>query len=269
MSNWKNKVVVVTGGSNGFGLAVAMAFANRGAKSVLIARSEKRLVEATAMAQNENCDFDWVVGDVTDDQSVIDTVTEIIRRHQRIDVWVNNVGQSTRIEFEKCGVEDYKAFMETNFYSAVRCTLAVLNHLVASSGQVVNIGSLAAKTAWPHVAPYAVSKHALAAFSHQLRIEGPDNVNCLFVCPGPIRRSDAHQRYKDQATGLDESARQPGAGVKLKGIPPDQLAQKIVRYCEQRKKELVVPWYTRILFSVAQVSPTLGDYLLRRSSNSK
>ncbi len=269
MSQWKKKVVVVTGGSDGFGQAIALAFATQGATVVLIARNQPRLKEVAENARDENCDIDWVVGDVTDDVSVHETVSEIVRRHQRIDVWVNNVGQSTRIKFEQCGVENYKQLMEINFYSAVRCTLAVLEHLVATSGQVVNIGSLASKTGWPNVAPYTISKHALAAFSHQFRIEGPSNVNCLLVCPGPIGRSDAQARYNDQAQGLDKTATQPGAGVKLKGIPPEKLALKIVRYCELRKKELVTPWFTRILFSVAQLSPTLGDYLLRRSKNRK
>lgn len=269
MANWKNKVIVVTGGSSGFGLAIAGAFADRGATAVLIARSQQRLVDAVESAQRENRVFDWVTCDVTDDLSVEQTVAEIMKRHQRIDVWVNNVGQSTRVEFEKCTVDDYRHFMETNLYSAIRCTLAVLSHLSENSGQIVNIGSLAAKTGWPNVAPYTVSKHALAAFNHQLRIEGPGNVNCLFVCPGPIGRSDAMERYQEQARGMDQSAMKPGAGVNLKGIDPNQLASKIVRYCELRKKELVVPWYTRILFSITQLSPTLGDFLLRKSKNSK
>ncbi len=269
MGSWNNKVVVVTGGSEGLGRTIGISFAQQGAQSVLLARNGASLQDVCESAQESGLQVDWIVCDVTNDQSVSNAVEEVVRRYGRIDIWVNNVGKSTRIKFEECDVEQYKELMEFNLYSAVRCTLAVMEHLVTTSGQVVNIGSLAAKTGWPHVAPYSVSKHALAAFSHQMRIEGPPNVNCLFVCPGPIKRSDALVRYRSQSEGLDSVAAKPGAGVNLKGIAPEKLAQRIVRYCELRKSEMVLPWYSRALFSIAQLSPTIGDYLLRRSSRKK
>ena len=267
MGTWNNKIVVVTGGSDGLGRAIGIAFASAGAKTVLLARKEQPLREVCDGVPQSG--LDWIVADVTDDQGVTDAVAEIVRRHGRIDVWVNNVGKSTRIKFDQCDVDQYRDLMELNLYSAVRCTLAALDALATTSGQVVNIGSLAAKTGWPNVAPYTVSKHALAAFSHQFRIEGPPNVNCLFVCTGPIQRSDSTIRYESESQGLDANASRPGAGVKLKGISAERLARKIVRYCELRKQELVLPWYTRLLFSVAQLSPRIGDFILRRSNRKK
>ncbi|MFK7767072.1 MAG: SDR family NAD(P)-dependent oxidoreductase [Mariniblastus sp.] len=268
MSIWNNKIVVVTGGSSGLGRSIGNAFAIAGATTVLVARDRTQLDAAVAEA-GSNQNLDCQVADVTNEASVITAIDEIVSRHGRIDVWVNNVGKSTRAKFEDCGVEDFEKLIDINFYSAVRCTKAVLKHLVDSSGQVVNIGSLAAKTGWPNVAPYSVSKHALAAYSHQMRIEGPDNVNCLFVCTGPIQRLDSATRYDQQAKGLDEVAKQPGAGVKLKGIPPELLASRIVRSCERRKKDLVMPFSARILFAIAQLSPRIGDFLLRRASKNK
>jgi len=269
MKTWNEKVVVVTGGSDGLGLAIASEFADAGAMVVVLARNESRLQAVCQQAAAENRKLDWLTCDVTDDQSVNSAVLEILSRHQRIDVWVNNVGVSARIKFEDCGVEQYRSLMEMNFYSAVRCTLAALGALVDSSGQIVNIGSLAAKTGWRNVSPYATSKHALAAFSHQFRLEGPPNVNCLFVCPGPIQRADSGTRYSEQANKLDATAGQPGAGVKLKGIPPQRLARKIVLACERRKREIVLPWFARLLFSISQLSPSIGDFLLGRFSKKK
>lgn len=266
MANWKNKVVVVTGGSEGLGKTIGCEFAARGAQTVLLARNEAKLTAAVESARSSGLDVDYVVADVTQDSEIESALQQIIEKHQRIDVWINNVGKSTRIRFEDCGVEEYKSLIEINFYSAVRCTLAVLDHLSASSGQVINIGSLASKTGWPNVAPYSASKHALSAFCHQMRLEGPANVNCLHVCTGPIRRADAGARYQEQAATMDKVAAQPGAGVKLKGIDPQWLAAKIVRSCEKRKSELVVPRYSRVLFAISQLSPALGDFLLRRSS---
>jgi hypothetical protein len=68
-------------------------------------------------------------------------------------------------------------------------------------------------------------------------------------------------------TGLEdvpESAREPGAGVKTKAIPPDALAQAILRACEKRSPEIVMPGKARLLFAVLQLWPELGDWLVRR-----
>lgn len=268
MGSWQGKVVLVTGGSGGLGLSIGCAFSKAGATAVLLSRDEEKLKKVCELKARSNIELHWIQGDVTSDSSIEAAVQGTLMKHGRIDLLVNNVGKSTRTELLNCTVEQYADFMEMNLYSAIRCTLATMDALTATSGQVVNIGSLASKTGWPKVAPYAVSKHGLAAFSHQLRLEGPENVNCLHVCPGPIRRDDSGTRYESQAKGMSDSVAQPGAGVKLKGIDPDYLAQKIVRCCEKRKRELVVPWHAKLLFSMTQLSPRIGDYLLRKSNRS-
>jgi short-subunit dehydrogenase len=109
----------------------------------------------------------------------------------------------------------------------------------------------------------------VAAYSQQLRYElNPLGVHVLLVCPGPIARPDAGQRYDEQASGLPDWARKPGGGVKLKGIPPEKLARRILQYCERRKPELVMPAKARILFALAQLSPTLGDWIIGRMTSS-
>jgi NAD(P)-dependent dehydrogenase (short-subunit alcohol dehydrogenase family) len=266
-TTWKDKVVVVTGGSSGLGVAIVEAFAQRGATVVSIARNEANLqaVVENLIAQGLSVDFE--LADVTDDESVRGCIDRIVTKRQHIDVWVNNVGQSTRASFADVDVEVYRQFMEVNFLSAVRCTQFVMPHLEVTSGSIVNIGSLAAKTGWRHVAPYVTSKHALAGFAHQLRLEGPDNVHSMFVCPGPIRRNDAGQRYASESEALDNAANKPGGGVNLKGIRPEKLASAIVRGIEKRKPEIVMPGKTRILFSILQLWPRLGDWILNRSAS--
>ena len=260
MSHWQNKIIVITGGSNGLGLELAQHFSIAGAQVIIIARDKHRLDEVCQASPNLHPS----VADVLDDNQVNVAIEAIIQQHGRIDVWINNVGKSTRANLLTCDVETYRSMMEINFYSAVRCSTAVLPHLEKSSGSLVNIGSLASKTAWRNMSPYSASKHALAAFSHQVRLEGPANVHCLSVYPGPIRRDDAGDRYAQEADGLDAAAAQPGAGVKLKGICPQLLASKIDRAIQRRKKELIMPGRTRILFTLLQLSPSLGDWLLKK-----
>ena len=269
MANWTDKVVVVTGGSSGLGRAIAAEFAEAGAKVVCLARDEQKLAQTAQDLSQSGATVNGVVADVTDDQSVAAAVAEIKNQHGQIDVWINNVGRSLRISLQDARVDDFQQLIEINFLSAVRCSLAALPELDRTSGHLVNIGSLASKTGWPLVAPYSVSKHALAAYHHQLRLEGPRSIHYLFVCPGPIRRSDAGSRYADQTSKLPEEASKPGAGVKLKGIPPQEIAQQIRAACERRKADLVIPGKARIAFALAQLSPRLGDYLLKRFSGGK
>ncbi|MEM9942288.1 MAG: SDR family oxidoreductase [Planctomycetota bacterium] len=263
MSFWNGKVVVVTGGSKGLGLSIGEAFAAQSATVILLARTEVDLENAIQNSKFGS-NLHAQVCDVLSDQSVQQAVDRIVADWNQIDIWVNNVGISTRVRLSDCSVDQYRTFLEVNCLAAIRCTQACLDHLVKSSGQVVNIGSLAAKTGWPNVAPYVVSKHALAGYSHQFRLEGPANVNCLFVGPGPIRRTDSGTRYAEQVadSGLSDKATQPGAGVKLKGIPPEKLANLIVSCCRKRRGVLIVPFSAKMLFAVAQLSSRLGDFLL-------
>jgi short-subunit dehydrogenase len=156
--------------------------------------------------------------------------------------------------------------MERNFFTTMNGTLAAIPYLEQTRGHLVNIGSLAAKTAWPFVGPYVTAKHAVAGFTRQIRLEGPPGIHFLLVCPGPIRRDDAATRYANASQDVPDDALTPGARAPLRGIDPNWLARKIVRACETRKLELIVPWRAKLLFAIANTSPWLGDYILRRLS---
>jgi short-subunit dehydrogenase len=126
----------------------------------------------------------------------------------------------------------------------------------------VNIGSLAGKSAARWLGAYPASKFALTAYTQQLRLElAPEGIHVLLVCPGPIARPDA-RRYDD--SGLPPEAQRPGGGVRTRAIDPAELAQRILRACEQRQPELVVPWRARLLFAISQLSPRWGDALIQR-----
>ena len=88
--------------------------------------------------------------------------------------------------------EQFRELLELNFIALVRCTRAAMPELLARRGHVVNIGSLAAKSAARWVGAYPASKFAVAAYSQQLRLElGGQGLHVLLVCPGPIERSGA------------------------------------------------------------------------------
>jgi short-subunit dehydrogenase len=159
--------------------------------------------------------------------------------------------------------EQFRDLMELNLLALVRCTRAALPELLKNRGHVVNIGSLAAKAASRWVGAYPASKHAVAAYSQQLRLElGPEGLHVLLVCPGPVARKDPRLYPLAGLEDLPERARRPGAGVKTSAIDPARLARLVLRACERRKPELVVPGRARLLFALSQLSPRLGDWLV-------
>jgi short-subunit dehydrogenase len=139
--------------------------------------------------------------------------------------------------------------------------------LAESRGHVVLVGSLASKVAPRYLGAYPTSKFPLVAYAQQLRLSwGANGPHVLLVCPGPIDRSDAGQRYDDATHGLPDSARRPGGGARVRAIDPRWLAERILSACEQRKSVLVVPAKARLLFLLAELSPRLGDWLLSRNA---
>ena len=86
----------------------------------------------------------------------------------------------------------------------------------------------------------------------------------LLVCPGPIDRPDAGERYRDQTKNLPEASHQPGGGVGLKLLSADEVARRLVKALEARQPELVMPGKARLLFAISQLVPQWGDALIRR-----
>jgi uncharacterized protein len=265
MTYWTDKAVLITGGSKGLGRAIAQAFVNAGARVIITARDQEQLARAAASLSRSDRACGWLAADITQADQVQALVAQAIAMHGRLDVLVNCAGKSDRGHVADVPIERFRDLLEMNFLAAVSVTRAAIPRLVASRGHVVLIGSLAAKAASRHLGAYPASKFPLAAYAQQLRLElGPQGLHSLLVCPGPLRRDDAGTRYNALAEGLPESARRPGGGVRLRGIDPAWLAGRILRACERRQAELVVPGRAKLLFALAQLCPWLGDWIVRR-----
>lgn len=255
--------MLITGGSAGLGLALAQAFVAAGARVVLVARDAEKLAVAAQQLRASGAEVLAIAADITRDDDVARMVAEVVAWFGRLDCLVNNAGRSSRGKLLETPLNDYRAQWELNFLALVRCTQAAAPHLIANQGRVINIGSLAAKSASRFIGPYATSKFPVAAFSQQLRLELADTgVKVLLVCPGPVQRPDAGTRY--EVADVPTSANKPGGGVKLKGIPPARLAARVLLAAERGQPELVLPAKARLLFAVAQLWPALGDWIVRK-----
>lgn len=267
MSFWRDKVALVTGGSSGLGRVIAEAFGRAGCKLAIAGLKAGNVERASGEMNEAGIDTLGLVADITRQEDVDRLFDRALERFGRLDVLVNNAGRTDRGKLLDITPEQFRELMELNLVALVRCTRAAVPQLLKTRGHVVNIGSLAAKSTARWVGAYPASKHAVAAYSQQLRLElGPQGLHTLLVCPGPVLREGERLYPLEGLEDLPERARQPGAGVRTKCIPPEKLAQAILRACEKRKPELVMPALARWVFAIQQIWPRLGDWLVLRST---
>jgi len=267
MSYWHDKAVLVTGGSSGLGRVIAETFAAAGARVAIVGLEADVVARAADEMLSSGRDVLTVHADVTRPEDVERLFRQVLEQFARLDVLVNAAGRSMRGRLLDTTPDQFRDLMELNLIATVRCTQAAVPHLLAQRGHVVNIGSLAAKSAARWVGAYPATKHAVAAFSQQLRLElGPEGLHVLLVCPGPIARKDPRLYPMEDLEGDARSAMAPGGGVKIRGIPPEKVAGAILRACQRRIPELIIPRKARLLFAISQLCPRLGDWIVLRKT---
>lgn len=267
MNYWQGKRAVILGGSSGLGRALAEVLVDRGARVAIVARGQDALDRAVAELTALDDEIFGIAADVTNAVDVERLAIEIHERWHGVDFVAHTAGRSMRGDAITTPPEEFQQLWELNFLSAVRTAQAFTADLVHSRGHFVMVGSLAGKCAPRYLGAYPASKYPLAAFAQQLRLElGPRGVHTLLVSPGPIAREDTSERYAEQSADLPPSAARPGGGARLKAINPTDLAKKILAACESRRSELVVPAKAKLLFALAQLWPTFGDWILRKKT---
>ncbi len=252
------------------GRQLAQALLRGGASVTIVGRDAQRLAEAQELLLPDATGdrLAIVQADITERETPSHCVRETLQRFGRLDALMNCAGRSDRGLICETSAERFRELWELNFLATAMFCQAARDALVESRGHIVNIGSLAAKTAPRYLGAYATSKFPVAALSQQLRLElREQEVHVLLVCPGPIRRDDAGQRYQDQAAGLPAEAKRPGGGARIKLLDPEQLARRILQACERRQLELVMPGKARLLFALSQLLPAWGDWLLLKKSS--
>lgn len=162
------KVVLVTGGSSGIGLAAAHKLAEAGAITIICGRDENKLAEAKKEINERGFDVITYASDVADMADCDRFVQLLIENHGGVDVLVNNAGRSIRrgIESSYDRFHDFERTMQLNYFGALRLTMGLLPKMVAQKrGQVINISSIGVLTNAPRFSAYVASKAALDAWT--------------------------------------------------------------------------------------------------------
>jgi NAD(P)-dependent dehydrogenase (short-subunit alcohol dehydrogenase family) len=164
----RNKVVLITGGSSGIGLATAHKVAAAGATTIIVARDPEKLAEAKKEIAAAGHEVATYSADVADAAQCAELVTKVVENHGGVDVLVNNAGRSIRRAIENSfdRFHDFERTMSLNYYGALRLTLGLLPSMMKRRrGHVINISSIGVLTNAPRFSAYVASKAALDAWT--------------------------------------------------------------------------------------------------------
>ena len=232
--NLGGKVVLITGGSHGLGLALARRFAQEGARLMLCARSEEELDAARRDLASITADVQTHTCDVADREQVNQLIEETVRRYGRIDVLVNNAGLIHVGPVDSMEIDDFREAMNVMFWGTVYTTFAAIPHIRQARGRIVNITSIGGKVSVPHLLPYSCAKFAAVAFSEGMRAElQGSGVKVVTIAPG-LMRTGSHLNAVFNGADDGEAA-WFSVGASLPGISMDaaKAARRIV--CATRK----------------------------------
>jgi NAD(P)-dependent dehydrogenase (short-subunit alcohol dehydrogenase family) len=206
------KVVLVTGGSSGIGLAAAHKFAEAGAITVICGRDQDKLDEACKEAKAKGYEFVAYAVDIAD-MADCDRFTRLLaENHGGVDFLINNAGRSIRraIEGSYDRFHDFERTMQLNYFGSLRVTMGLLPGMVAKrKGHVVNISSIGVLTNAPRFSAYVASKAALDAWTRCASSEFADQGISFTTINMPLVRTPMiapTQIYKNVPTLAPEEA---------------------------------------------------------------
>lgn len=180
------QVALVTGGSRGLGLGMALALAEVGADIALAARTVDQLENAAQLIQQRGRSVHIIPTDVSQVASVQAMVDATVEHFGRLDVLVNGAGINTRKPADDITEDEWDSLMAVNIKSVFFTSQAATRHMrKQGGGRIINLGSLTFEIAVPNVSLYATSKGGMRQLTRALAIEwARDNINVNAIAPG-------------------------------------------------------------------------------------
>ncbi|WP_411343628.1 SDR family NAD(P)-dependent oxidoreductase [Paenibacillus sp. WLX1005] len=246
-----NKIVFITGASSGLGAHTAQLLTEKGAIPILTARSEDKLRTLSAGLQGEHRVYRM---DVQQQEDVEKVVQQVLDQYGRIDIVLNNAGYGQFTTLAETGVDEYAQMMDVNYMGIVRCTKAIVPHMLKrGSGQIINVASMAGKFPTAKSTAYTATKFAVLGFTNSLRQELRNSgITVSAINPGPI------------STAFFDRADPTGAYVSNVSsfmLSTDKVCREIVRMMERRREEVDLPRYAGFALRLYQLFPRLVDRL--------
>ena len=255
---FKNKVVAVTGGSDGIGKGLVDALIPLGAKVATCGRSQEKLYDLQVSHSGKPLHtFVADVSNLNDCKNFIDSTISVFGG---IDILINNAGISMRALLKEAELDVIRKVMEINFFGTLYCTKLALDSIIKNKGTIVGVSSIAGFRGLPGRSGYSASKFAINGFLEAIRTELKDcDVNVMWVCPGfttsNIRNVALNSKGKSQGESpMDED----------KMMSADECARHILNAIQKRKRTLVLTFTGKRTVFMNKFFPRLADRLVKK-----
>ncbi|MBN8838323.1 MAG: SDR family oxidoreductase [Sphingobacteriia bacterium] len=253
-----NKVVVITGGSEGIGKALVELYLMNGAKVATCGRNFDKLNQLQKIHAGRPLMI--YAADVSNEQDCENFINATIKLYGTIDILINNAGVSMRALVQDVHLDAIRKVMDINFWGTVYCTKFCLNHIIKNKGTIVGVSSIAGYRGLPGRSGYSASKFAVNGWLEALRTELLDTgVNVMWVCPGfttsNIRNAALNKEGRSFGeTPMDES----------KMMSAEECAIHIAQAIENRKRTIVLTFQGKQTVFFNRFFPALADKLVRK-----
>jgi short-subunit dehydrogenase len=255
MSFFNNKVVVITGGSDGIGKALIEAIIPLGAKVATCGRNHDKIYKL--QVEYSHVLMHAVACDVSNEDECRRFIESTIETFGGIDILINNAGISMRALFMDSATEVTRKVMEINFLGAVYCTKFALPSILERQGTVVGVSSTAGYRGLPGRSAYSASKFALQGWLESLRTELlKTGVNVMWVCPGFTASNIRHAALDSKGQAVGQSVLDEG-----KIMTAEECAHHILRAIEKRKRTIVLTFTGKVTVLINKFFPSLADRL--------
>lgn len=258
MVKLRDKVVLVTGASSGFGEDAARLFAKEGCYVVLAARRIEQLQTIAEIIQHDGGEAVAIPVDITNRDDIENMVQSALTIYDHIDILFNNAGIGRVDWFENHTPErDIELLVQVNLIGLMQVTRAVLPHMLArGSGHIINMSSVAGLIASPLIASYSASKFGVRAFTDSLRREvAPLGIKVSGIYPGPAATEFG------QHIGGNTAYQSVRARFKIR-MPSELVARRVIDVAKWPRRSLVIPWWFRLVSGLDMIAPILVDWIL-------
>lgn len=204
----KDKVVIVTGGNDGIGRVMALAFVDEGARVCICGRRKEKLDQVEEEIKKRGGEVLSLVTDVSQEEEVEMMVSRTVDRFGVIDILVNNASfEGPTAPIHEIAGGDWRKVVDINLNGLFYCTKYVLRVMIPrKSGNILNIGSIAGVYAYPLRTPYNATKWAIAGVTQTIAAEvGQYNIRCNCLSPGPTEGERAYKVIRKRAEAMGKT----------------------------------------------------------------
>jgi short-subunit dehydrogenase len=254
---FKDKVVVVTGGTDGIGKALVDELLSMNARVATCGRNHDKLY--SLQSEYPSAHLHTMVADVSSENDCRRFLETTMKIFGGVDIIINNAGISMRALLKDASTDVIKKVMEINFFGMVYCTKYALDSIIERKGTIVGVSSIAGYRGLPGRSGYSASKFAMRGWLESIKTELMDSgVHVMWVCPGfttsNIRNAALNKDGESQGESpLDEN----------KMMTADECARHILRAIKNKRRTLVLTFQGKQTVFLNKFFPKIADWFVK------